>query len=226
MSPTRGWPALAGVSVADAAVRVPGTRLRERGPVLITHDGLSGPAILKLSAWGAREFHDRDYRFGLEVAWTGGRSRTEVVAALERGAQEHPRKQVASWNPLGLPQRLWERLAAAAGVPLARPWSGVSRAGGEALARELAQGAFAVDGKSLFKEEFVTCGGVRLHEVDFRTMESRRCPGLHFAGEVLDIDGLTGGFNFQSAWTTGWLAGRAMAGPPAAGVAPRPDFCL
>jgi len=202
---------LAGVSVADAAVGVPGTRLQERGPVLVTHDGLSGPAILRLSAWGAREFHDRDYRFGLELNWTGGGSQAEIVAALARGSREQPRKRLASWNPFRVPQRLWERLAAAAGVPPARTWSGVSRAEGGALARELAQGAFAVDGKSLFKEEFVTCGGVRLREVDFRTMESRRCPGLHFAGEVLDIDGVTGGFNFQSAWTTGWLAGCAMA---------------
>ena len=216
---------LAGVSVADAVVGVAGTRLQERGPVLITHDGLSGPAILKLSAWGARALHDRAYRFVLTVAWTGGLARPDVAAGLGRGAREHPRKQVASWNPFGLPQRLWERLVAAAGVPAERPWSGVSRAGAEALARQLAAGEFAVDGKSLFKEEFVTCGGVRLREVDFRTMESRLHPGLHFAGEVLDIDGLTGGFNLQSAWTTGWLAGRAMAAA-AAGIAPPPDFCL
>ncbi|HTX67033.1 MAG TPA: NAD(P)/FAD-dependent oxidoreductase [Opitutaceae bacterium] len=217
---------LAGVSVADAAVGVAGTRLRERGPVLITHDGLSGPAILRLSAWGARELHERGYRFGLTVSWTGALSGLEVAAGLGRGGREHPRKQVASWNPFGLPQRLWERLAAAAGVPPERAWSGVSRAGAAALARELAAGEFAIDGKSLFKEEFVTCGGVRRREVDFRTMESRLQPGLHFAGEVLDIDGLTGGFNLQSAWTTGRLAGRAMAGAPTGGIAPRPDFCL
>jgi predicted Rossmann fold flavoprotein len=124
---------------------------------------------------------------------------------------EHPRQQVATWNPFGLSQRLWIRLAAAAGIAPASPWTSVSNEALTALATQLTRGEFAVTGKSLFKEEFVTCGGVRLAEVDFRTMGSRLCPGLYFAGEVLDIDGVTGGFNFQSAWTTGWLAGRAMA---------------
>jgi predicted Rossmann fold flavoprotein len=223
---------LAGVSVADVAVSVPGTRLQERGPLLITHDGLSGPAILKLSAWGARVLHDCDYRFVLAVNWLALRTRDQAMAELERWGREHPRKQVASGSPFGLPQRLWERLAEAGGVLSSTPWSVVSKAAGRALASQLVQGELAVDGKSLFKEEFVTCGGVRLREIDFKTMESRLCPGLYFAGEVLDIDGLTGGFNFQSAWTTGWLAGRAMAGAPTAGagapdatgVAPRPDF--
>jgi predicted Rossmann fold flavoprotein len=225
---------LPGVSVADAAVSVPATPLRERGALLITHGGLSGPAILKLSAWGARELHDRAYRFVLAVNWVAPRTLEQVVAELGSGGRKHPRKQVVTWNPFGLPQRLWERLAAAAGVPRAQTWGAVAKAGWQALARQLVHGEFAVVGKSLFKEEFVTCGGVRLRDVDFKTMESRLCPGLYFAGEVLDIDGLTGGFNFQSAWTTGWLAGRAMAGDPtagggaadAAGVASRPDFCL
>jgi hypothetical protein len=114
-------------------------------------------------------------------------------------------------NSFGLSQRLWERLASAAGVEPSQPWTSVSNEVLKAFARELGGGTFSVAGKGQFKEEFVTCGGVQLEEVDFKTMESRCCPGLHFAGEVLDIDGLTGGFNFQSAWTTGWLAGRAMA---------------
>ncbi len=204
---------LPGVAVADAAVSVRATPLRERGALLITHDGLSGPAILKLSAWGARELHDRAYRFTLAVNWVAPRTPEQVVAELAGGGREHPRKQVATWNPFGLPQRLWERLAAAAEIPPAKTWGAVTKTAGQALARQLVHGEFAVTGKSPFKEEFVTCGGVRLRDVDFRTMESRLCPGLYFAGEVLDIDGLTGGFNFQSAWTTGWLAGQAMAAP-------------
>jgi predicted Rossmann fold flavoprotein len=204
---------LPGVSVADAAVGVPASSLRERGALLITHNGLSGPAILKLSAWGAREFHDRAYRFALAVNWVAPRTLEQVVTELRSGCREHPRKQVVTWNPFGLPQRLWERLAAAAEISPARTWGAVPKAGWQALARQLVRGEFAVVGKSLFKEEFVTCGGVCLREVDFKTMESRLCPGLYFAGEVLDIDGLTGGFNFQSAWTTGWLAGRALAAP-------------
>jgi len=202
---------LAGVSVGDADVAVPAARLRERGPLLITHWGLSGPAILKLSAWGARPLHDCGYHFGLVVNWVAPQGAGEVLAGLMRLRAEWPRRQVAARAPFNLPQRLWERLTAAAGVAAATPWTSVSNEMLRALTAQLAQGSFAVTGKSLFKDEFVTCGGVRLAEVDFRTMASRRCPGLYLAGEILDLDGLTGGFNLQSAWTTGWLAGRAMA---------------
>ena len=202
---------LPGVAVENVEVAVPGVKLQESGPLLITHEGLSGPAILKLSAWGARVLHDRGYRFTLAVDWTAPRPPAEVLAVLRQVRAEHPRQQVATGNPFGLPQRLWSRLTAVAGVDPARPWTSVSNEALTVLAAQLTRGEFAVTGRSLFKEEFVTCGGVRLAEVDFKTMASRRCPGLYFAGEVLDIDGLTGGFNFQSAWTTGWLAGRAMA---------------
>ena len=202
---------LSGVAVEHVEVRVSGTSLCERGPLLITHWGLSGPAILKLSAWGARLLHDRDYRFDLTVNWVAPRTIDEALAELVRRRTDHARRQVGGGNPFGVPQRLWERLAAAAGVEPSQPWTSVSNEDLRALARQLGGGDFSVTGKSLFKEEFVTCGGVRLEEVDFKTMESRRCPGLYFAGEILDIDGLTGGFNFQSAWTTGWLAGHAMA---------------
>jgi hypothetical protein len=202
---------LAGFAAEHAEVRVPGTKLQESGPLLITHWGMSGPAILKLSAWGARLLHDRDYRFDLTVNWVAPRGIDEILAELVRLRAEHPRRQMAGWNPFGLSQRLWERLASAAGAEPSQPWTSVSNEVLKAFAHELGGGRFSVAGKSLFKEEFVTCGGVRLDEVDFKTMESRCCPGLYFAGEVLDIDALTGGFNFQSAWTTGCLAGRAMA---------------
>ena len=204
---------LEGLSVPGAVTSVRGTRLRESGPLLVTHWGMSGPAILKLSAWGARELAACGYRFTLGVSWVGERTPARTLDALMSARAANLKKQVATWNPFALPARLWERLAAAAGIAPGTVWTSVSNHLLQQFATQLAAGEFAVEGKSLNKEEFVTCGGVRLREVDFRTMESRLCPGLHFAGELLDIDGVTGGFNFQAAWTTGWLAGRAMAQP-------------
>ncbi len=202
---------LSGVSVDEATTVVRGTALRERGPLLITHWGLSGPAVLKISAWGARELHDAGYKFALLVNWAPQFNPETARAALENARAANPKKQIGTWSPLGLPSRLWEKLIAAAGIKPDAPWTTVPNAALRALAAQVCAGEFAVDGKSMFKEEFVTCGGVKLTEVDFRTMESRVTPGLHFAGEMLDVDGITGGFNFQAAWTTGWLAGRAMA---------------
>ena len=202
---------LSGVSVDEAVTAVRGTALQARGPLLITHWGQSGPAILKLSAWGARVLHDCDYQFTLLVNWAPAFTAESLRAALERARATNPKKQVGTWCPVGLPLRLWEKLRAAAGLPLETQWAVVSGAALRALAAQIGASEFTVTGKSMFKEEFVTCGGVRLGEVDFKTMESRLVPGLYFAGEVLDIDGITGGFNFQAAWTGGWLAGRAMA---------------
>lgn len=202
---------LSGVSVETAAASVPGTKLRDSGPLLITHWGLSGPAILKLSAWGARELAALNYEFPLVVNFAAPHTRESLARELAAVREKNPRKQIATWSPLPMPQRLWERLVTAAGLAATTPWTGVGNAALATLTSQLTAAEFRVVGKSLFKDEFVTCGGVRLSEVDFRTMESRLCPGLHFAGEVLDIDGVTGGFNFQSAWTTGHLAGLAMA---------------
>jgi hypothetical protein len=202
---------LSGVSVENAATSVPGTKLRESGPLLITHWGLSGPAILKLSAWGARELAGRNYEFPLVVNFAPPHTRDTLARELAAVREKNPRKQIATWSPLPMPQRLWERLVASAGIAPTTPWTSIGNTALGTLTTQLTGAEFKVVGKSLFKEEFVTCGGVRLSEVDFRTMESRKCPGLHFAGEMLDIDGVTGGFNFQSAWTTGWLAGCAMA---------------
>jgi predicted Rossmann fold flavoprotein len=202
---------LEGLSVPDAAVAMPAKRLASRGPLLVTHGGLSGPAILKLSAWGARELAACDYRFEISVEWSAGLNAARARDELRTGRAAHPRKQVPSWNPFLLPRRLWERLVDAAGIPAETVWASISNEGMRALAAQLTACRFAVAGKSLNKEEFVTCGGVRLAEVDFKTMESKLVPGLHFAGEVLDIDGLTGGFNLQAAWTTGRIAGLALA---------------
>ncbi len=202
---------LSGLSVERATVSVPGTKLKETGPLLITHWGLSGPAILRLSAWGARELHERNYHHALHVNWLPGETFESVVALGQRQRELTGAKRVVNAPLGGLPARLWERFVAAAGISAPVQWAGLDRARLHALARQLTESEFAVTGKSLNKDEFVTCGGVRLAEVDFKTMESRVCPGLYFAGELLDIDGITGGFNFQAAWTTGWIAGNAMA---------------
>jgi predicted Rossmann fold flavoprotein len=202
---------LAGVSVEAVEVSVPGTELRERGPLLLTHWGLSGPVILRLSAWGARELHGFNYRFPLRVNWLPHLSSEALVAALQSRRDAQPARFVINTPMAPLTARLTERLVRAAGIPADMRWAALSRAGRHQLVQQLLRTELQVTGKSLNKEEFVTCGGVRLGEVNFKTMESRICPGLHFAGELLDIDGLTGGFNFQAAWTTGWLAGQALS---------------
>jgi len=203
---------LSGLSVPQARVRVPGTPLEETGPLLITHWGLSGPCILRTSAWGARLLEERHYTFLIQVQWLADHDHRRVAAVFQDMRAHHPRKHVAGWSPIGLPQRLWERLATAAGIAPETTWAALSKEAALAFARELCAGEYQVTDKSTYKEEFVTCGGVSLKEVNFRTMESRVCPGLFLAGEILDLDAITGGFNFQAAWTTGWLAGRAMAG--------------
>lgn len=198
---------LPGVST-EAEVSVQGTKLREHGPVLVTHWGLSGPAILRLSAWGARELHARDYKFDLRVNWLPEWNTEKLLHEFQSRRETLPGKSVAN-SPVGeLPARLWETLVRESGADA--KWTTLPRTAALKLADLLTRTTLPVAGKSLNKEEFVTCGGVRLREVDFRTMESRIQPGLYFAGEVLDIDGITGGFNFQAAWTTGWIAGNSM----------------
>lgn len=209
---------LEGLSVQGVVTSVQGSKLKDKGPMLVTHWGLSGPAILKLSAWGARELAERSYQFTLGVSWVGEMTVPQAVEKLVAARAANPRKQITTWNPFGLPSRLWDRLVVAAGIGMETVWTSVSNPLLQALAAQVAAATFKVEGKSLNKDEFVTCGGVRLAEVDFKTMESRVCPGLHFAGELLDIDGVTGGFNFQAAWTTGHIAGTAMAASLTAGA--------
>ncbi len=201
---------LAGVSVPVARVEIKGSGLTQSGPLLITHWGLSGPAILKLSAWGARLLHDQHYRAQLLIDWLPDRSEDEVRQSLRASKADQARHAIGSGAAPGIPLRLWQRLIAAAGIAGEQHWTEISNRQIAALIEQLKRGLYEVSGKGEFKEEFVTCGGVRLDEVNFKTMESRLCPGLYFAGEILDIDGLTGGINYQAAWTTGWLAGRAM----------------
>lgn len=202
---------LAGIAVPEAIASVPGTKLREQGPVLITHWGLSGPAILRLSAWGARDLQRTNYCFQVVIDWTGLGSIGAVDEGLRQWREQHQRATVIGRPAFGLPSRLWKWIVKAAQIEDDRRWSNLTRDEHQALTQKLGASVFSVTGKSTNKDEFVTCGGVVLKEVDFRTMESRLAPGLFFAGEVLDIDGITGGFNFQAAWTTGRIAGEAIA---------------
>jgi len=203
---------LPGVSVPDVQATAQGTKLRERGPMLITHNGVSGPAILRLSAWGARELHGLDYNFTLRVNWLPDLTEEAIRAQMQAFRQSNPNRLVINSPLAPLPARLWEQLALNAGIDRETRWTTLPRARAQTLAHILTHTELAVNGKSLNKDEFVTCGGVSLREINFKTMQSRITPGLYFAGELLDLDGVTGGFNFQAAWTTGWIAGHAMAG--------------
>ncbi len=203
--------ALAGISLAAVEASVPGTKLREQGPLLITHNGLSGPVILRLSAWGARVLHDSDYHFAIQLKWIPGLSDDEIRERFRSMRESHPNRHVMNSPLEGVPARLWSELAGRSGIDATVKWTTLSREQTHSLVENLCRTRLPVTGKSLNKDEFVTCGGVNLREVDLKTMQSRITPGLFFAGEVLDIDGITGGFNFQAAWTTGWIAGKAMA---------------
>ena len=201
---------LAGVAVEHTVARLPEFGLTQTGPMLITHWGLSGPAVLKLSAWGARALHENNYRTQLEVNWLPEVREAALLEQLHEFKRERGGQLVGAHSPFQvIPSRLWKALTIAAGIFDEQRWARLPRAQLLALASELHHGRYHITGKGQFKEEFVTCGGVTLAEVNFRTLESRVCPGLYFAGEILDIDGVTGGFNFQSAWTTGWIAGKS-----------------
>ena len=204
---------LAGISFEKAALTLSGERskaLHQTGPMLVTHWGLSGPAVLKLSAWGARVLAGDRYQASLTVNFLPDLTAARVREELAGFKVTQVRKRVQADRRFGIPSRYWTRLVQHAGIADDTVWSNVSNKALAALVTELTAARFAISGKGVFKEEFVTCGGVTLSEVDFRTLESKLVPGLHLAGEILDIDGITGGFNFQSAWTTGWLAGRAL----------------
>ena len=201
---------LAGISLPEAEAAVPATQLRERGPMLFTHWGLSGPVILRLSAWGARDLQAMNYQFTLRVNWIA-RPEAEVRAALESVAKNNPAKLIVNTPLMNLPSRLWTELVTLANISPGTRWASLGRPAQQGLLKAIIAAELPVSGKSLNKDEFVTCGGVRLSEVNFKTMESKVCPGVYFAGELLDIDGITGGFNFQAAWTTGWIAGKSMA---------------
>lgn len=201
---------LAGLSVENVTLKM--ESITTTGPLLITHWGLSGPAVLRCSAWGARILFDKKYRSRLTINWLGDYKLETTLEILQRNKDwhENARKKIST-NPAfsQIPIRLWKQLTYFIGD---KNWGDISKIEMRKLAEELTAGQYEITGKGQFKEEFVTCGGVKLNEVDFKTMQSRIVNDLFFAGEVLDIDGITGGFNFQSSWTTGWLAGSALAG--------------
>ncbi|MFO5528828.1 MAG: NAD(P)/FAD-dependent oxidoreductase [Cuspidothrix sp.] len=206
---------LAGISVNSVNVRLSGTGktpLQQTGPLLITHWGVSGPAVLKLSAWGARILHENRYQHKLIINWLPHLSPEEVRQKLLEVKTEWGKKAIALHRGVDLPHRLWQYIIQRSNITIEERWAAISNKTLNQLVQEITQGEYLITGKGVFKEEFVTCGGVNLKEVNFKTMESKLVPGLHFAGEILDIDGVTGGFNFQSAWTTAYLAGQAMSG--------------
>lgn len=184
---------------------------RETGPLLITHWGLSGPAVIRLSAWAARELYLSDYKGLLEVNWIAQENFESVFSKFQKLKETQARRMIAGQKAVELPQRFWMRLLEAERIPADAVWANASKKTLQALAAQVTQAQFKIVGKGVFKDEFATCGGVKLSEIDFKKMESKILPGFYFAGEVLDIDGITGGYNFQCAWTTAWLAGKAMA---------------
>jgi predicted Rossmann fold flavoprotein len=212
---------LSGLSVQNARVYVlpcPGASESRRtksapqtGPVLITHRGFSGPAILRLSAWEARALQEQKYHFDISINWLGDVSENQLGDKFIQLRTTAGKTAIKGKVFDTIPRRLWERIVEAAGIGDDLQWAQLSKKHESALSHELIAAKFSIQGKTTNKDEFVTCGGVRLKEVDFRSMESRKIPGLYFAGECLDIDGITGGFNFQAAWTGGRLAGEAMA---------------
>ena len=202
---------LQGLSIPRTHIRIPGTALQAQGPTLITHWGLSGPGILRLSAWGARILHQKNHQFPIEVNWLGTSTAEEVREALLQLKQQQARKQIGSSNSLPIPQRMWEKLIGYVEIQRSKRWADISHKELEKLVSILFNMRLSVNGKSTFKEEFVTAGGIDLKEVHFKRFESKLLSGLFLAGEVLDIDAITGGFNFQAAWTGGWIAGKTMA---------------
>ncbi|MFZ6052074.1 BaiN/RdsA family NAD(P)/FAD-dependent oxidoreductase [Halocola ammonii] len=201
---------LAGVVAQNTDVKILGTKLESDGPLLITHWGFSAPAILKLSAWGARELADMGYKFELEVNWNNHFDFDSMVDKLKSLRQEEGKKKLSKLNPAELPARLWDKLLNSVFSEEMPNWGDLPNKKIDELAETLCKCRFQINGKSTFKEEFVTAGGVALEEVDFTTMESKLYPGLYFAGEVLNIDAVTGGFNFQAAWTESWLISEAL----------------
>ena len=200
---------LPGVS-ALATVKVKNTKLEATGPLLVTHWGMSGPAILKLSAWGARILAEKNYQFAISVNWLNDMDLAEAENVLKKYKQDEAKKQVSKRAPFDFPNRLWEKLVLAAEIGEDTKWADLSNNHIKLLAEQLTEGTYQVSGKSTFKDEFVTAGGIDLKEVNFKTMQSKMHDTLYFAGEVVNIDAITGGFNFQNAWTSGFIVANSI----------------
>ncbi len=210
--PNEAIKSLMGVSVENVSVRIPGTKLKTDGPLLITHWGMSGPAILKLSAWGARILSDFKYQFPIQVNWLGEMNEDEARRVLAEEIRLHPKKKISNSDSFQLPNRLYLFLLSKIEINAETMLSELGKKNQNRLLNTLVNDEYKVEGKTTFKEEFVTCGGISLNGILMETMESKVCRGIYFAGEVTDIDGVTGGFNFQAAWTTGFIAGKLNQG--------------
>jgi hypothetical protein len=195
---------------AQVSVKVKDTKLETSGPLLITHWGMSGPAILKLSAWGARILHDKNYQFTIFVNWLNDLDAENVEKTLKELKLENAKKAVSKKSPFDLTNRLWESLVLASGIESEIKWADLSKIQLQNLSNQLTNGTFQVNGKSTFKEEFVTAGGIDLKEINFKTMESKLHENLYFAGEIVNIDAVTGGYNFQNAWTSGFIVANSI----------------
>ena len=202
---------LMGVVVENVNVKIVGTKLSESGPLLITHWGMSGPAILKLSAWGARQLAVCSWQFAITINWIPAFNENSLREKMQELRFKLAAQKIINRNPFALPNRLWEYLLKQSGIKEELRWADLPAAAQNKLIKHLCADEYEVKGKTTFKEEFVTAGGVQLNEIDFNTMQSKKHPGLFFAGEIINIDGVTGGFNFQNAWTTGWIAARAIS---------------
>jgi len=201
---------LMGVVVNNTIVSIKGENIKQNGSVLFTHWGMSGPAILKLSSYGARILSGKDYNFAAQINWTGEKNTSIVLEELIKMLKIYPNKLVINIKPYGLPSRLWEYLLKKASVSNKKKCCELSKKNINRLVSLLTNDSYGVRGKTSFKEEFVTCGGVSLDSINITSMESMVCPNLYFAGEILDIDGVTGGFNLQAAWSTAYIAGQLM----------------
>jgi predicted Rossmann fold flavoprotein len=202
---------LMGVTIPHTKVKVAGTKLEQSGPLLITHWGLSGPAVLKLSAWGARILAEKSYEFTILVNWLPSFNEQKLNEHIQQNRIEAGAQKLSGRNNLGLPQRLWEYMIDQSAISKEKRWADLSHKEQLQLVRLILASEFQVKGKTTYKEEFVTSGGIRLNEIDHHTMMSKKSGGLFFAGEVMDVDGITGGFNFQHAWTSGYIAGKSIA---------------
>ena len=202
---------LMGVVAENASVKIIGSKLSEQGPLLITHWGMSGPVILKLSAWGARELADKNYHFNILVNWISTYNEQSLREAWQQIRTKYSAQKIGNRNPFELPSRLWIYLLNQSGINEDIRWADLPAKEQNKLIKNLTAHEFEVKGKTTFKEEFVTSGGIKLAEIDATTMQSKIVPNLYFAGEILDVDGITGGFNFQHAWTSGWIAAKNIA---------------
>lgn len=198
----------------EVSIKIAGTKIREQGPMLITHWGLSGPAVLRCSAWAARELHEKGYQFTVIVNWIPDYEEDSLKEKFKDLRSREGKQSLSGKNPFGLPRRLWDYLIREAGITETTRWGDLPAGAQNKLLELLLRQVFSVQGKTTFKEEFVTCGGVKLKDIEPATMQSRKQPGLYFAGEVTDVDGITGGFNFQNAWTAAFIAAQSLSSEP------------